>query len=113
MKTQIRQMSQADTTAVSEIVSSGYAQLAQEEGFSPEQIQRLLAERSTVSDIQTWLAEWQCFVAVLESGVIGALAVEKTTLQKSGFIPSIVAEASAKPSFAKRNRSLPTRDSKS
>ena len=71
----IREMTQSDAHAVSQIVSDGYADLAQQEGFSVDQRERLLNERSTPSDICAWLAQWQCFVAASGEGVLGALAV--------------------------------------
>jgi GNAT superfamily N-acetyltransferase len=58
-------------------VSSGYKYLAEAEGLSTGQVQSLLKERSTVRDIQRWFAQWQCFVAASDVGVVGALALEK------------------------------------
>jgi len=70
-------MTESDAACVSHIVSDGYADMARQEGFSCEQAERLLSERSTVSDICGWLSEWNCFVIESDAGVVGALAIDR------------------------------------
>jgi hypothetical protein len=45
MNINIRPMTKSDIKSVSEIVSDDYKYLAKQEGFSPEQLDRLLTER--------------------------------------------------------------------
>ena len=73
----IRGMTQSDAEAVSQIVSDGYADLARQEGFPIDQADRLQSDHAAASSIAGWLAQWQCFVALSEGGVVGALAVDQ------------------------------------
>jgi len=77
MEIQIRSMAESHVPAVSQIVSEGYADLARQEGFSAEHVQRLRNERSTALAIYAWLAQWQCFVTISDAGVVGALAIDQ------------------------------------
>ena len=73
----LRPMTSTDSLPVSKIVAACYRLLAELEGFSEEQRDLLLAERSTESVVREgWLRQWECHVAESEGSVVGALAIE-------------------------------------
>jgi GNAT superfamily N-acetyltransferase len=77
MELSIRPMTETDALPVSTIVVADYRLLAQREGFSREQLDRLLAERSTETIVREgWLRQWDCHVAESGGDVLGALAIE-------------------------------------
>lgn len=80
MDINIRSMTESDVGAVSEIVSDGYTYLAEQEGFSSEQLDRLLAERGSRMFVGVWLARWRCFVSESRGSVVGALAIEQNDI---------------------------------
>ena len=88
-ETHTRPMVEADVPAVSRIVSEGYAHLAQQDGFSQQQLERLLAGCCTEAAVRTWLAKWLCFVANVEARVVGALAVEKNDVAEIWVHPDL------------------------
>jgi GNAT superfamily N-acetyltransferase len=70
-------MTESDASAVSRIVAACYRLLAEREGFSREQLDRLLAERSAEAVVRKgWLRQWDCYVAQTGGGLVGALAIE-------------------------------------
>lgn len=72
----IRAMIESDAVPVSQIVADGYRLLAEQEGFSEEQLGRLLAERSSEAAVREgWMAQWECYVAELADRVVGAIAI--------------------------------------
>ena len=76
----VRFMAMSDSPTISRIVSDGYADLAQQEGFSDKQKECLLNERATVANVQAWMRQWQCFVAELCGNIVGALAIERNDI---------------------------------
>jgi len=82
MDINIRPMAESDIKAVSEIVSEDYKYLAEREGFSSEQLEQLLTERSSQIAIDSWFVNWQCFVTELNGNVIGALAIGQNEIEE-------------------------------
>lgn len=82
MDINIKPMTKSDITSVSEIVSNDYMYLAKQEGFSPEQLERLLTDRSSPMAIGSWLVNWQCFVAELHGNIVGAIAIWQNEIEE-------------------------------
>jgi len=82
MNINIRPMTKSDIKSVSEIVSDDYKYLAKQEGFSPEQLNRLLTERCSQIAIGRWFVAWQCFVTELNGNIVGAFAIEQNEIEE-------------------------------
>jgi GNAT superfamily N-acetyltransferase len=81
-------MTEPDAVAVSQIVVAGYVFLAEREGFSEQQVKRLLAERSSETVVrERWLREWDCYVAECGARVVGALAIERHEIAELWVLP--------------------------
>lgn len=81
MEMHVRPMADSDAPAVSRIIAAGYTLLAEREGFSEEQLHRLLTERCTEAIVRrAWLLQWDCFVVESAGEVVGALAVDGNDL---------------------------------
>jgi len=77
MEIAVRPMREPDALAVSQIVAADYELLAEREGYSPEQLGRLLSERSTEAYVRDgWLPRWGCYVAESTGEVVGALVID-------------------------------------
>jgi GNAT superfamily N-acetyltransferase len=71
-------MTESDALAVSQIVASCYRLLTEREGYSEEQLTRLLAECCSEAVIrERWVQQWECYAAEWEGSVVGALAIER------------------------------------
>ena len=85
----IRVMSEADALPVSEIVSTDYRLLAERDGFTAEQLHRLLAERCSAAYLREgWLTRWDCFVVEAETGIVGAVAIAGNEIAELWVIPA-------------------------
>ena len=77
MDSTIRAMTEADANPVSAIVAADYRLLAVYDGFTPEQLHRLLAERCTADYLREgWLTRWDCYVAESSTRILGAVAID-------------------------------------
>lgn len=74
----IRPMAESDAGHVAGILVDCYRLLAGTEGFTEDQLHRLLTERSTESVVREgWLKQWDCHVMESDEGVVvGALAID-------------------------------------
>jgi GNAT superfamily N-acetyltransferase len=86
-------MRPSDASVVSQIVAAGYRFLAEQEGFSSDQLQRLLSERCTEGTVRDgWLRQWDCYVAEAAGEVIGALALAGNEIAELFVSPSHLRE---------------------
>ncbi|HEY3379677.1 MAG TPA: GNAT family N-acetyltransferase [Armatimonadota bacterium] len=77
MHIRIRSMTGADTHPVSGIVAADYRLLAVHDGFTAQQLQRLLTERCTADYLRDgWLTRWECYVAESDARIVGVVAID-------------------------------------
>ena len=71
-----RQMEAADMGRVSKVLTAGYAFIAGPDGFSDDQLDRLLAMCASVGAVRRLLHSRRCFVAERGSALSGVLMVD-------------------------------------
>jgi GNAT superfamily N-acetyltransferase len=76
MDIEIRPMTDADIPSVSDIVSACHRFLAEEHGYSDDQVAALLRDRSSEDAIASWPPSWSRWVAERQGSVVGVVAVE-------------------------------------
>ena len=76
----LREMLPHDRQAVSRVLSRGYEFLAEHQGFTNEQLQRLLTERASEEAIRIHFVNYQCFVAEYDSTVVGVVTAKDNTV---------------------------------
>ena len=77
MKITIRHIKPADVPAVSDLVSSCYSFLAQHQGFSAAQLQRLISERCSPECIEQTCHEFERYIAESSDDVVGMVGLRE------------------------------------
>jgi len=78
----IRDMRDEDIAIVSEIVCAGYNWLAQTEGFTAEELRRLLDERGSIDAISKQSKECHFLVAIIDDKIVGMASIFKNEIAK-------------------------------
>ena len=81
-KITIRPLKKEEVVAVSNIICAGYRWLAEAEGYSPEELRRLIAERGSLEAIKAQCEKYRFFVAAVQGEIVGALAIDKNEIAK-------------------------------
>jgi GNAT superfamily N-acetyltransferase len=70
----IRQMTEQDDIVVSRIVSDCFRLIADPDGFTPDQLDRMLSERGSPENMKIYREKFTCYVAEIDSVVVGFVA---------------------------------------
>lgn len=83
----IKALAPEDTPAVAGIVASGYAFLAEKQGFSRSQLQELLTTRCSEACIRGWFDRWKSLVAAIDGRVVGTVAYCGNCIEELWILP--------------------------
>lgn len=79
---EIREMRDEDLAQVSQIVCAGYRWLAEQEGFTPKELDRLITKRGSEQAIRSQSLEYRFLVATKADLVVGVVAIKKSEVTK-------------------------------
>jgi len=102
----MRAMTSEDVPAVSRLVTACYEFLAERQGFSPEQLQRLLVERCSEAWIRETFHAYPRFVADSDGCVVGLVGVEDNDLAELWVDPACHRQGIGTMLFAKAEQMI-------
>ncbi len=79
---EIRKMRDEDLPRVSQIVCAGYRWLAEQEGFTQEELDRLVARRGSERALRSQAQTYRFLVATKGEIVVGVVAIKKNEVTK-------------------------------
>jgi ribosomal protein S18 acetylase RimI-like enzyme len=80
-------MSVNDVLAVSELASTCYSFLAEQEGFSDSQLKQLLDTRCSIQYVQQSSRQFDRYVLELDGRIVGLVAIEENDLAELWVLP--------------------------
>ena len=78
----IRRMTEQDDIAVSQVVSECYRLIAEPDGFTADQLDRMLAERCRPEHMKIHRDRFACYVAEVEGSVVGFIALSTSNIEE-------------------------------
>lgn len=83
----VRAMWDKDVPGVTAVVTDCYKFLAHREGFTTEQLSRLIAERCSEDAIRATYENRRCFVAEVDNIVVGIATVNRSKIEEFFVLP--------------------------
>ena len=85
----VRSMTELDDSPVSQIVSDGYRLIAEPDGLTPEQCDKMIAERSQPKHMAINRERFTCNVAEENGAVIGFIAFSSNKIEELFVDPAL------------------------